>query len=199
MITTTTGGLSRVGISYDFLRFWNLESCLCRKTLYTFEYFRILYFNYHEILFGIWNLCQKTVGFGISYRNLVGVRPLAQQAVRYIYTDLVKIPNKQGSYTFRKEVPQSQVTPYQLLTCPKTFSGLLRKEPWVKRWIVGEHPRTYTAEFKYHHYSYCISKYTSRLFVQSGLFCLYSQGHARGHQTNHVTEADNLILFRKCT
>ena len=52
-----------------------LESCLGRKTLYTFEYFRILYFNYHEILFGIWNLCQKTVGFGISYRNLVGVRP----------------------------------------------------------------------------------------------------------------------------
>ena len=53
-----------------------LESCLGRKTLYTLGYFRILYFNYHEILFGIWNLCQKTVGFGISYRNLVGVQPL---------------------------------------------------------------------------------------------------------------------------
>ena len=51
-------------------------------------YLWILYFNYHEILFGIWNLCQKTVGFGISYRNLVGVRPLdfsvvqAQQVVK---------------------------------------------------------------------------------------------------------------------
>ena len=53
-----------------------LESGLGRKTMYTFEYFRILYFNYHEILFGIWNLCQKTVRFGILYRNLVGVRPL---------------------------------------------------------------------------------------------------------------------------
>ena len=51
--------MSRIGISYAFLRFWNLESCLGRKTLYTLGYFRILYFNYHEILFGIWNLCQK--------------------------------------------------------------------------------------------------------------------------------------------
>ena len=25
----------------------------------------------------IWNLCQKTMGFGISYRNLVDVGPLA--------------------------------------------------------------------------------------------------------------------------
>ena len=29
-----------------------------------------------ESWFGIWNLCQKTVGFGILYRNLVGDRPL---------------------------------------------------------------------------------------------------------------------------
>ena len=68
--------LSRIGILHAFLRFWNLALAekLC---IATFEYFRILYFNYHEVLFGIWNLCQKTVGFRILYRNLVGVGPLA--------------------------------------------------------------------------------------------------------------------------
>ena len=30
-----------------------------------------------ESWLGIWNLCQKIMEFRISYRNLVGVRPLA--------------------------------------------------------------------------------------------------------------------------
>ena len=99
--STDAGGLSRIGISYAFLRFWNLESCLGRKTLYTFEYFRILYFNYHEILFGIWNLCQKTVGFGISYRNLVGVRPLALTFILLICVGVAVTTHE----TYRQALP----------------------------------------------------------------------------------------------
>ena len=30
-----------------------------------------------ESWLGIWNFCQKTMGFRISYRNLVGVGPIA--------------------------------------------------------------------------------------------------------------------------
>ena len=78
MIDFTSRGPSRIGISYAFLRFWNLALAekLCIP-LNILGFCISKYFNYHEILFGIQNYLESLPRFRISYTILFRDGPLA--------------------------------------------------------------------------------------------------------------------------
>ena len=80
-------------ILYSFLIIWNLVLWKNRKFMDIYTYYfktpaRLVNFGIstHTILeywLGIWNLCQKTIGFRILYRNLGGVGPLSRWYARF--------------------------------------------------------------------------------------------------------------------
>ena len=76
----------------QFFRIWNLSlqeiyGYLCilfQNPAVWLVNFQLSPHTMLESWLGIWNLCQKTMGFGILYRNLVGVRTLTHTDTKAI-------------------------------------------------------------------------------------------------------------------